>query len=165
MKRANEAPLQSTTKRPHTSSNLLSNSIMSTAPTISVSWEVAKYLIPDASKGDPQAILLLIRLACPDWADVKLADFTAERLGGGFSGNVPYKCMAEGKDTLAFKVIPPEDGEEEDDGPTMCETAFKLWSREGIVPKVHLLGNPNAPGIEIYEFIEGKVYMFSCYML
>ncbi|KAL9191276.1 hypothetical protein ACHAXT_000982 [Thalassiosira profunda] len=61
--------------------------------------------------------------------------------------------------SLAFKVIPPEDDDEEgegkDDGPAMCETAFKLWSREGIVPKVHLLGDAPAPGIEIYEFIEG----------
>ena len=57
---------------------------------------------------------------------------------------MPYKCSAKGMDgSLAFKVIPPEDDDQEgeggDDGPAMCETAFKLWSREGIVPKVHLL--------------------------
>ena len=81
-----------------------------------------------------------------------------EQLSGGFSGNVPSKCTAKGKSgSLAFKIIPPEDDDGEEDGSdTMCSTAYRLWSTACIVPTVHLLGNPDAPGIEIYEFIEGR---------
>ena len=46
--------------------------------------------------------------------------------------------------------------EEEASNDTMCGTAFRLWGSAGIVPAVHLLGNSDAPGLEIYEFIEGR---------
>lgn len=51
--------------------------------------------------------------------------------------------------SLAFKVLPPDDDDEEgeDGGETMCGNAYTLWSKAGIVPKVYLLGNKQAPVI------------------
>lgn len=101
-------------------------------------------------------MLLLCKLAVPSWADVEMADFTMDALGGGFSGNVPIKCSAKGKSTLAVKVNVAAD---EEDG--LVNAAFKNFSKVGIVPHVHLLGDPRAPGLEVYEFVHGKSLGFN----
>lgn len=63
-----------------------------------------------------------------------------------YHSNVPRRVM---QGSLAFKVLPPDDDDEEgeDGGETMCGNAYTLWSKAGIVPKVYLLGNKQAPVI------------------
>ena len=69
----------------------------SSTPTVAVSWEIAPYLIPKASKGDPQACLLIIKLACPEWKDVTIDDFSVEMLGGGFGSVIDLYSDREGR--------------------------------------------------------------------
>jgi len=117
---------------------------------VTVPWELSSQLIPAAAKGDKAACLLLCKMAVPAWADVEFADFTMESLGGGFSGNVPIKCAAKGKQTLAVKINPEGDNED-----TLVQAAFKEINKIGIVPAVYCLGDPRAPGLEVYEFLFG----------
>jgi len=134
---------------------------MTTDNCINVSWEVAKFLLPAAAKGDEEAMMLLCKLAVPSWSDVTSKDFKMEALGGGFSGNVPIKCSApgvEGAPTLAVKINAADDDEENEDGnkDSLVTAAYRRWSAAGIVPTVFCLGRPEAPGLEVYEFIEGS---------
>jgi len=122
---------------------------------ISVSWEIAKYLIPHAQKGEAEAMLLLCKLANPSWALVQLGDFSTEILAGGYSANPVHKCSAAGVlGSLAIKInICKTNGCDET---SLVDTAYMQWNRAGIVPAVFCLGNPQAPGLEVYEFIEGS---------
>jgi len=74
----------------------------SSTPTVAVSWEIAPYLIPKASKGDPQACLLIIKLACPEWKDVTIDDFSVEMLGGGFRSVIDLYSDREGGSIFAM---------------------------------------------------------------
>ena len=119
-------------------------------PSVTVSWEIAKYILPAAQTGDETALLLLCKLANPAWNDVAQADFKSEALGGGFSGNVPIKCTAAGKSgALALKI---NLGSEPD---SLVNAAYQEFDKAGIVPKLYCLGNPSAPGLEVYDFVPG----------